>query len=58
VLKRYTTSNGLLALLFAVALALASCGGISAGSEEQESGEQGSEESAEDKGAEDSGGVQ
>jgi len=46
VLKRYTTSLGLLALLFAVALALVSCGGASAGSEEQESGEQGSEESA------------
>jgi uncharacterized protein (DUF305 family) len=45
-LKRYTTSFGLLALLFAVALTLASCGGASAGSEEQESGEQGSEESA------------
>jgi uncharacterized protein (DUF305 family) len=48
VLKRYTTSNGLLAILFAVALALVSCGGASAGSEEQESGEQGSEESAGD----------
>ena len=47
-LKRYTTSYGLLALLFAVALALVSCGGASAGSEEQESGEQGSEESAGD----------
>ena len=45
-MKRYTTSFGLLALLFAVALTLASCGGASAGSEEQESGEQGSEESA------------
>ena len=45
-LKRYTTSNGLLALLFAVALTLGSCGGTSAGNEEQESGEQGSEESA------------
>ena len=39
-------SFGLLALLLAVALTLASCGGASAGSEEQESGEQGSEESA------------
>ena len=47
-MKRYTTSLGLLALLFAVALALISCGGASAGSEEQESGEQGSEESADD----------
>jgi uncharacterized protein (DUF305 family) len=46
-LKRYTTSVGLLALLLAASLALASCGGGSAGSEEQESGEQGSEESAE-----------
>jgi uncharacterized protein (DUF305 family) len=46
VLKRYTTSFGLLALLFAVAVALVSCGGANAGSEEQESGEQGSEESA------------
>jgi uncharacterized protein (DUF305 family) len=45
-LKRYTTSFGLLALLLAASLALASCGGGSAGSEEQESGEQGSEESA------------
>ena len=43
-MKRYTTSFGLLALLLAVALTLASCGGASAGSEEQESGEQGSEE--------------
>jgi uncharacterized protein (DUF305 family) len=48
VLKRYTISLGLLALLFAVALALVSCGGASAGSEEQESGEQGREESADD----------
>ena len=47
-LKRYTISLGLLAVLFAVALALVSCGGASAGSEEQESGEQGSEESADD----------
>ena len=47
-MKRYTTSYGLLVLLFAVALALASCGGASAGSEEQESGEQVSEESAGD----------
>jgi uncharacterized protein (DUF305 family) len=39
-------SFGLLALLLAVALTLASCGGASVGSEEQESGEQGSEESA------------
>jgi uncharacterized protein (DUF305 family) len=44
-LKRYTTSFGLLALPFAVALTLASCGGASTGSEVQESGEQGSEES-------------
>ena len=41
-------SFGLLALLLAVALTLASCGGASVGSEEQESGEQGSEESAND----------
>ena len=47
-MKRYTISLGLLAVLFAVALALVSCGGASAGSEEQESGEQGSEESADD----------
>jgi uncharacterized protein (DUF305 family) len=47
-LKRYTTSFGLLALLFAVALALASCGGgASVSSEEEGSGEQGNEESAE-----------
>ena len=46
-MNRYTTSFGLLALLlFAVALTLGSCGGTSAGNEEQESGEQGSEESA------------
>jgi uncharacterized protein (DUF305 family) len=53
-LKRYTTSFGLLALLFAVALMLASCAGAGSSSaeqgssEEQESGEQGGEESAED----------
>ena len=42
-MNRYTTSFGLLALLlFAVALTLGSCGGTSAGNEEQESGEQGS----------------
>ena len=46
-MNRYTTSFGLLALLlFAVALTLGSCGGTSAGNEEQESGEQGSEGSA------------
>ena len=63
-LKRYTTSYGLFALLFAVALMLASCAGAGSSSaeqgssEEQESGEQGSEESAEDmQGTEDSGGV-
>jgi uncharacterized protein (DUF305 family) len=44
-LKRHT-SFGLLALLFAVALTLASCGGASTGSEEQESSEHGSEEPA------------
>ena len=61
-MKRYTTSLGLLALLFAVTLALASCAGATSSSaqqgssEEQESGEQGGEESAEDmQGTEDSG---
>jgi uncharacterized protein (DUF305 family) len=61
-LKRYTTSIGLLALPFAVALMLASCAGAGSSSaeqgssEEQESGEQGGEESAEGmQGAEDSG---
>jgi len=61
-LKRYTTSVGLLALLFAVALMLASCAGAGSSSveqgssEEQESGEQGGEESAEGmQGTEDSG---
>lgn len=47
-MKRYTSNYGLLAFLFAVALALASCGGgATASSEEEGSGEQGSEESAE-----------
>ena len=62
VLKRYTTSYGLLALLFAVVLMLASCAGAGSSSadqgssEEQESGEQGGEESAEGmQGKEDSG---
>ncbi len=47
-MKSYT-SLGLLALLFAVALTLASCGGAAgAGSEEQGSGEQGSSEESAD----------
>jgi uncharacterized protein (DUF305 family) len=61
-LKRYTTSYGLLALLFAVVLMLASCAGAGSSraeqgsSEEQESGEQGGEESIEGmQGTEDSG---
>jgi uncharacterized protein (DUF305 family) len=61
-LKRYTTSFGLLVLLFAVALILASCAGAGSSSaeqgssEEQESGEQDGEESAEGmQGTEDSG---
>ena len=45
-MKRLTTSFGLLVFLFAVNLALTSCGGASASSEEQESAEQGSEESS------------
>jgi uncharacterized protein (DUF305 family) len=49
VLKRYTTSLGLLALLFAVALALASCAGATSSSAQQGSSEQdGGEESAGD----------
>ena len=45
-LKRYTTSFGLLALLIAVALALASCAGATSSSGEQGSSEQdGGEES-------------
>jgi len=56
-LKQYT-NVGLLALLFAVALALASCGGGGADSEEQGSSEQGSEESADVTGStEDQGGI-
>jgi uncharacterized protein (DUF305 family) len=43
-MKRYT-SFGLLALLFVVALTLASCAGADSGSSEQGSGEQDSEES-------------
>lgn len=61
-MKRYTTSFGLLVLLFAVALILASCAGAGSSSaeqgssEEQESGEQDGEESAEGmQGTEDSG---
>jgi uncharacterized protein (DUF305 family) len=49
VLKRYTTSFGLLALLFAVALALASCAGATSSSAQQGSSEQdGGEESGDD----------
>jgi uncharacterized protein (DUF305 family) len=49
VLKRYTTSFGLLALLFAGGLALASCAGATSSSAEQGSSEQdGGEESADD----------
>ena len=56
-MKQYT-NVGLLALLFAVALALASCGGGGADSEEQGSSEQGSEESADVTGStEDQGGI-
>ena len=56
-MKQYT-NVGLLALLFAVALALASCGGGGADSEEQGSSEQGSEESADVTGStEDQGGM-
>ena len=48
-LKRYTTSLGLLALLFTLALALASCAGAGSSSAQQDSSEQdGGEESAGD----------
>ena len=48
-LKRYTTSLGLLALLFTLALALASCAGAGSSSAQQDSSEQdGGEESASD----------
>ena len=48
-LKRYTTSLGLLALLFMLALALASCAGAGSSSAQQDSSEQdGGEESAGD----------
>ena len=48
-LKRYTTSLGLLALLFTLALALASCAGAGSSSVQQDSSEQdGGEESAGD----------
>jgi len=49
VLKRYTISLGLLAVLFAVALALASCAGAGSSSAQQHSSEQdGGEESGDD----------
>jgi len=49
VLKRYTTSLGLLALLFTLALVLASCAGAGSSSAQQDSSEQdGGEESAGD----------
>ena len=48
-MKRYTTSLGLLALLFTLALALASCAGAGSSSAQQDSSEQdGGEESAGD----------
>ena len=48
-MKRYTTSLGLLALLFTLALALASCAGAGSSSAQQDSSEQdGGEESASD----------
>ena len=48
-LKRYTISLGLLAVLFAVALALASCAGAGSSSAQQHSSEQdGGEESGDD----------